>query len=294
MKLFIKNRHEGKDGQKEEDTSDGRLNEHTEAGILLEDGLTVKEFVKLGEMNAKSVFDMLAIDYKRLLKCYANTIKVIAGNNVYIDEPSVVLHSINLGIVAVQDIVLPSSFELDVSGLEGIAFAKKQAYGIAVEMSEKATAGRSGDNGLDGLCGENGGHLYVKADRDIVNLDSLASLKFSGGNGASGQMGGIGQKGGVGLDTGDAQAEEFGPCITSPSFVVAFARIPGLDTTTGKFTMKGELSGNGGDAGCAGFGGGGGFPSGIFIKDNERWIKSKKDTIESSDNLKELIEKLKG
>ena len=38
-------------------------------------------------------------------------------------------------------------------------------------------------------------------------------------------------------------------------FAAAFARIPGLDPTTGKFSINSEKSGNGGNAGKAGFGG---------------------------------------
>jgi hypothetical protein len=125
--------------------------------------------------------------------------------------------------------------------------------------------GNPGIDGFDGFCGENAGHIYIRAEKQIKNIKNIKEIKFSGGEGSDGQMGGSGQTGGPGLDTGDAEAEDFGKCIFTPGFVVAFARFPGLDTETGEFTIKSELSGKGGDAGKAGFGGMGGFASEIFV-----------------------------
>lgn len=67
-------------------------------------------------------------------------------------------------------------------------------------------------------------------------------------------MGGNGQMGGCGENTGDAEAEEFTTCCFNPAFSCAFARIPGLDPDKGTFSYTDELSGNGGNAGRAGFG----------------------------------------
>jgi uncharacterized coiled-coil DUF342 family protein len=178
----------------------GKLSEKNEVAEYDEANL-IKSFVKLGEMNAKSVLDNLKLSFNQLLKCYASTIKIIAGNNIYMDKDSIELRGINIGMVAGQDICLPVGFKIDTCGYDGFEFNKKQAYG-KTETAEKLVEGESGVDGYDGLCGENGGHIYIKAEGSIVNLEQIDSLKYSGGKGATGQKGGIGQKGGSGADTG--------------------------------------------------------------------------------------------
>ena len=184
------------------DLVNGKLSDRNEVAEYDEANL-IKSFVKLGEMNAKSVLDNLKLSFNQLLKCYASTIKIIAGNNIYIDKDSIEMRGINIGMVAGQDIFLPTGFKIDTSGDNGFEFNTKfkQAYG-KIETAEKLVEGESGVDGFDGLCGENGGHIYIKAEGSIVNLNQIDSLKYSGGKGATGQQGGIGQKGGAGADTG--------------------------------------------------------------------------------------------
>ena len=249
---------------------------------------------KISDLKMKQILDNLKIGYFEVLKSYAKTIKIIAGNNIYMDERKTLnLPGINFAVVAGQDIILAEEFSLNTSGKNGFKLADSQAYGVS-KAAPKLCAGLSGEDGLDGFSGENGGHIFIKAERNIVNIERISSLKSSGGNGSPGQKGGCGQKGGVGQDTGDAEADE-PPSSVTPSFVAAFARIPGYNIKTGKFDDESEKSGNGGNAGKAGLGGEAGFAGEISIRDSLGWIKNKndeKEAIECSSNLKVLIDKL--
>lgn len=249
---------------------------------------------KIGDFKMKQILENSKISYFDVLKSYAKTIKLIAGNNIYMDESKTLnLPGINLAVVAGQDIILAEEFSLNTSGKNGLKLANSQAYGVS-EPATKLCAGLSGEDGLDGFSGDNGGHIFIKAERKIVNIERISSLKSNGGNGSTGQKGGCGQKGGKGQDTGDAEADE-PPSSVTPSFVAAFARIPGYNIKTGKFDDESEKSGNGGNAGKAGLGGEAGFAGEISIRDSHSWIKNKndeKETIECSSNLKVLIDKL--
>ncbi|CAF0718769.1 unnamed protein product [Brachionus calyciflorus] len=253
------------------------------------------KFEKLGDLKAQQLFNILKIEFKFVKKSLIKTIKIIAGHNIYVEEKELKFKGFNLGIVAGNDIVLPMDAIIDTSGTDSIEFDNIQAHGYDNFREEKCVAGHDGVDGFDGFCGENGGHLYIKAENCIQNICYMEKIKYNGGNGSKGQMGGYGQEGGAGQDTGDAEAENFGKCLFSPAFVVAFARIPGLDPETGEFSRKSELSGDGGSAGKAGFGGMGGFASELLIQDSNGWLKNKKEDkekFESSENWKMLVEKL--
>jgi hypothetical protein len=144
-----------------------------------------KHFAELGEMNAKYVFEKLKLCYGKILRCFAGTIKIIAGNNVYLNKKNLELHGINIGIVAYQDIVLPNDFQIDTSGFDGVKFEKYSAYSNA-DVAKKKEPGQSGDDGYDGFSGDNGGHIYIKAERQIKNINKISEIKFNGGKGAEG------------------------------------------------------------------------------------------------------------
>jgi hypothetical protein len=58
-------------------------------------------------------------------------------------------------------------------------------------------------------------------------------------------------------------------------YLRAFARKPGLDAKTGKYTVNEEKSCDGGNAGRAGFGGEGGLAGELIIKETncQKWIR---------------------
>ncbi|RMZ95733.1 hypothetical protein BpHYR1_054178, partial [Brachionus plicatilis] len=202
-------------------------------------------------------------------------------------------------MIASQNIVLPEAVKIDTSGHNGQQFKYDQAFSFSSiqEESEALTCGKNGVNGFDGACGQNGGHIYLRAENQIINLDKIELLNSRGGNGALGQKGGNGQKGGKGQDIGDAKAEDFAMCITNPGFSAAFAREPGFSLETGDFTLTSEISGNGGDAGQAGFGGQEGFFGEITLIDCDDNLSTNTylnsgEKFESSASLKPFLDSL--
>lgn len=135
---------------------------------------------------------------------------------------------------------------INTSAPNAVSFQFKQAFGEPKANISYKVDGVSGVSGMDGFAGGNGGHLYVRAEREVVHMKDISSIDTSGGNGSDGQVGGDGQQGGQGIDNGDAVAEPFGNCFFSPAFVIAFARPPGFNTETQKFDEKlSEFSGRG-------------------------------------------------
>ncbi|CAF0787513.1 unnamed protein product [Brachionus calyciflorus] len=250
----------------------GRLTEETE----------IAEIGKLGDIKLQDILTRLKIDQAHLIPCFCRTLKILAGNNVYIDKQEVKLKSINIVITAGQDIILPKQFILDTSGFNGQQFEFKIAYGEKTKAG-KLQMGKNGQDGFDGMSGYNGGNVYITAARRIENLESIKLLNVSGGFGSDGQKGGNGQTGGVGEDTGDAEAEDFTAPILKPKFAAAFARIPGYNTETNKFDNENEKSGNGGNGGKNGFGGALGFAGKILIKDEKDFIRTNAEDSEKFD-----------
>ncbi|RNA41457.1 hypothetical protein BpHYR1_048311, partial [Brachionus plicatilis] len=277
------------------DSKNGHLTSKTE---VMQKKVNEKKFKILGGLNAKSVFRLLELDFKSVKKCFMQTIKVIAGHNVFFNQKKELRQcGINLAIVAGGDVVLPVGAVIDTSGsAEPVNFENEQAHGYAgTRRKVMCIEGKPGVDGHDGFCGENAGHIYIKAANLVQNLDRIGEIRINGGKGGHGQMGGGGQGGGRGQDTGDAQAENLSPCLFSAGFVIAFARMPGLDPETGEFSRIGELSGKGGNAGKTGLGGMGGHAGEFLIKDSKSWIANRqenKELVESSQNLKSLIRKL--
>jgi hypothetical protein len=70
-----------------------------------------------------------------------------------------------------------------------------------------AAEGRDGIDGSSGLRGENGGHVLIMADSEIVRIDRL-TVRADGGPGSDGQHGGKGQFGTEGSDGRDGNARE--------------------------------------------------------------------------------------
>ena len=266
----------------------GHLNENTEIAGLKEK--------KLGNLKMKDVLNNLKISFSKVMRCYTSTIKLIAGNNIYIDKrKEIELHGINIALIAQNDIVLAKGLKIDTSGEPGQEYKNNpQAFCIENVAAEMLKPGLSGEDGYDGFSGDNAGQVYIKADGQIYNLTLIDSILCKGGNGSCGQKGGSGQKGGIGANTDDAKCDDIGTCYFNPGFSAAFARIPGLNPNTGKYENTWEMSGRGGDAGKAGFGGEGGNASDIFIKDNQSFIKynKEKEKFEFSSNLTNLNEKL--
>lgn len=167
-----------------------------------------------------------SIEYDAVLRCYAVTIRFLAGHNLYVDATKEIrIPGINVAFVAQKDIVLPhkpAEFRLDTTGRDAIPFQHKQAQCGGTKEAAKKDFGANGEDGFDGLSGQNGGHVYMQAlDGRIRNLDDatcVISIDTSGGKGSKGQMGGVGQKGGAGEDTGDAKAYDFGICFFTPGF----------------------------------------------------------------------------
>lgn len=222
-----------------------------------------KTEIMLIQMSVQDIFQKLDISYFDVLKSFVASVTCIASNNIYVDLPLLSLRGINLALIADQDIVLQKGTALilhlnvtnttDVLGLtintsapNAVSFQFKQAFGEPKANISYKVDGVSGVSGMDGFAGGNGGHLYVRAEREVVHMKDISSIDTSGGNGSDGQVGGDGQQGGQGIDNGDAVAEPFGNCFFSPAFVIAFARPPGFNTETQKFDEKlSEFSGRG-------------------------------------------------
>ncbi|RNA41464.1 hypothetical protein BpHYR1_045091 [Brachionus plicatilis] len=282
---------------KNSDSLDSK-NGHLTSKTMVMQSVNEKKFQTLADLNAKSVCRLLELDFESVKKCLLQTIKIIAGHNVFFNEKKELRQcGVNLAIAAGGDVVLPVGAIIDTSGsAEPVNFENEQAHGYAgTSREDKCCEGEPGVDGHDGFCGENAGHIYIKAANLVQNLDRIGEIRINGGKGGLGQMGGSGQGGGRGQDTGDAQAENLSPCLFSAGFVIAFARMPGLDPETGEFSRIGELSGKGGDAGKTGLGGMGGHAGEFLIKDSNSWIANRqenKELVESSQNLKSLIRKL--
>ena len=158
--------------------------------------------------KASKVFKELKIEYSEILKIYAENIVLIANHNIYLDEENVVLNGISLGLIAKNNVVLKEELTIDLSGKNGKKFKHEQAFGyVGTDAAPKLKKGNDGDNGLDGLAGENGGNLYIKAGRSVINLDKVKLIKTNGGDGSDGQKGGEGQKGGKGEDVKTAEID---------------------------------------------------------------------------------------
>ena len=292
------------------------LDAHLKATYLVKDTVSTRLGVdveiadygkKLGDatMTMAKVLGDLKISYVSVLRCYASTVQIIAGNNIFADfGPLIRFPGINLGLVAAKNIVLPKNVTIDTSGQpircsdgqESNVFKHPQAFGHKEEAG-KGKPGQNGEDGFDGFCGTNAGNLMMSAGECIVNLEEIALIRCQGGNGSNGQKGGIGQNGGKGQDTGDAVAEPIGSRWLDPSFSIAFARFPGYDPATKEFTKLAEISGSGGHAGKAGFGGEKGHGGQIIIKDNggQRYLHNKPDNVQSyefSDSLAVLAPKI--
>lgn len=251
---------------------------------------------KLGDLKMKKVLSELKITYFQVLRCYAASVKLIAGNNIYLDGcKKLLMPGINVGMFAARNIVLPKEFSIDTSGEPGLKFRKEQAFSYSSGEAAQSKCGADGEDGFDGFCGQNAGHICFKANVSIVNLEFVESIVCKGGDGSEGQRGGQGQKGGKGTDTGDAQTEDVGACYLNPSFSAAFARIPGLNPDNGNFDIDHEKSGRGGNAGKAGFGGQQGFGAQVLLSDETSFIKNSngdKENFEFSDNLATLKRRL--
>lgn len=92
-------------------------------------------------------------------------------------------------MIAAQNIVLPDALKIDISGQNGQEFKYDQAFSFSSikQEDELLTCGKNGVNGFDGSSGQNGGHIYLRAENQITNLDKIELLNSRGGNGAVGQ-----------------------------------------------------------------------------------------------------------
>ncbi|RNA44680.1 hypothetical protein BpHYR1_053708, partial [Brachionus plicatilis] len=91
-----------------------------------------KNFETLGELNAQKVMQLLDINFASIRKCYMKTLKIIAGNNIYIQSRELRMGGVNMAIVAGNDVVLPIGAVIDTSGSAcALNYESEQAHGYA-------------------------------------------------------------------------------------------------------------------------------------------------------------------
>jgi hypothetical protein len=158
---------------------------------------------------------VISVSYEQVLACYAATIRLLAGHNLYIDyncrekkkNKTIRLPGINVAFMAQNDIVLPpfssisddnvnghdttatAKFQIDTSGRSGAPFQHSDALaGGAPDNKEgeaasaKKAAGLNGENGLDGFSGQKGGNVLMHAlNGRIRNLNKEDNKKSERG-----------------------------------------------------------------------------------------------------------------
>ncbi|UJR21058.1 hypothetical protein I4U23_024158 [Adineta vaga] len=197
------------------------------------------------------------------------------GTNVFIDMSlnNDYWHGINLTVGS--DVIdfhadkTEKKITIDITGNKG-------ADGKNAEHQPHAT--RESEDGLDGLpggngnVGENGGNIYLIANKEFKGQNNIEKLITSGGDGGKGGNGGNGGNGHKGKN-GDNCEEKIGlPTLYR-----------GYYHGRGKPGTRGGDGGQGGDAGVGGFGGHSGI---VYVEENQTKIN---DTIDS--NKIEFIDK---
>lgn len=113
---------------------------------------------KLGDFLMKEVLAELKIGFDQVRPCFAKTMKLLAGNNVYMDTlEKLELRGINLGVFAGQDIIFAKGLNIDTSGQSGLKFRHDQAHSYGPDEAAQSRPGQDGEDGLDGFCGQNAG-----------------------------------------------------------------------------------------------------------------------------------------
>lgn len=206
--------------------------------------------------QAKPVIDSLGIHFNEVLKSFAETIEVVAGHHIYVDN-DIYLHGINLTLYAKEDIHCKPNLIIDTSGKPPLTFAYAKARkgsDYRAFTSQGLPAGHRGDDGLEGDAGNNAGHIVIKAERKIENFDSIKP-KADGANGMAAQAAGDGDQGYKGMRSPDA--------VARPPY--HWARAQATLAIARKYNVC-EFGGTGGDSGLGGLGGEGGFPGEILIE----------------------------
>jgi hypothetical protein len=218
--------------------------------------------------QAKNIIESLNIHLDDVMFCFVNAIDLIAGNNIFV-ESNILLKGMDLTLFANANIYFPPNCKMITTALDAPQFVATKAR----NADEYHEVSRAGDNGLSGFAGNSAGHIFINANKQISNLDTLY-CEANGGNGAPGQIGGNGAQG---CDGGDTPDGEPGDCpgnflgiFGSSHMIVAEARIPGVGADQKR--IKGEVSGFGGNGGKAGWGGEGGFKGDIVIESFQNTI----------------------